>query len=108
MSKRRILFALCVVSIAAIMAPLVPKEGGDFDENDWSDPERPKLNAYTKSKTLAEMALWEWQKTEAPDAQVTAINPSFDVTPAALVDVLVTERAVVERPDGERIAAMMR
>ena len=42
----------------------------------------------------------------APEG-VTAINPSFDVTPAALVDVLVTERAVVERPNAERIAAMM-
>ncbi len=38
----------------------------------------------------------------------TAWNPVFDITPAELVDVLVTERGVVQQPDSERIAAMMR
>ena len=31
-------------------------------------------------------------------------NPSFDVTPAALVDVLVTEKGVLERPDRASMA----
>jgi methylthioribose-1-phosphate isomerase len=35
-----------------------------------------------------------------------AWNPVFDVTPAALVDVLVTERGVVRRPDAAKIAAL--
>ncbi len=35
-----------------------------------------------------------------------AWNPVFDVTPAALVDVLVTERGVVQRPDAKKIAAL--
>lgn len=34
-------------------------------------------------------------------------NPSFDVTPAELVDVLVTERGVAWRPDQAKIAALM-
>ena len=34
-------------------------------------------------------------------------NPSFDVTPAALVDALVTERGVVLAPDAEKIARLM-
>lgn len=38
---------------------------------------------------------------------VGAWNPVFDVTPAALVDAIVTERGVVERPDRDRIAAHM-
>lgn len=38
---------------------------------------------------------------------VTAWNPVFDVTPAGLVDALVTERGVVERPNREKIAALM-
>jgi len=37
-----------------------------------------------------------------------ALNPVFDVTPAKLIDVLVTERGVVHEPDHSRIAAMMR
>ena len=36
-----------------------------------------------------------------------AWNPVFDVTPADLVDALVTERGVVERPDGDGIAALL-
>jgi methylthioribose-1-phosphate isomerase len=33
-------------------------------------------------------------------------NPVFDVTPAELVDFLVTERGVIEAPDRERLAAL--
>ena len=42
-------------------------------------------------------------RRHAPEG-VTAWNPVFDITPASLVDVLVTERGVVRRPD----AAVMR
>src|SRR4249919_356581 len=37
---------------------------------------------------------------------IRAWNPVFDVTPAALIDALVTERGVVERPDASRMAAL--
>ena len=40
-------------------------------------------------------------------AGATAWNPAFDVTPAALVDAIVTERGVVLAPDKEKMAAMM-
>jgi len=36
-----------------------------------------------------------------------AWNPVFDVTPAHLVDAIVTERGVIESPDAEKIAAHM-
>jgi len=36
-----------------------------------------------------------------------AWNPSFDVTPAALVDVIVTEKGIVEQPTTERLAVLM-
>jgi len=42
----------------------------------------------------------------APDG-AGAWNPVFDVTPAALVDALVTEHGVVEAPDRDRIAALL-
>ena len=35
---------------------------------------------------------------------VTALNPVFDVTPAHLIDALVTEAGVIERPDAAAIA----
>ncbi len=45
------------------------------------------------------------QSVAAAGAEVW--NPSFDVTPAALVDALVTERGVVLMPDTEKIARLM-
>ena len=38
---------------------------------------------------------------------VAVRNPVFDVTPAELVDALVTERGVVERPDAVSVAALL-
>src|SRR5690606_34935746 len=35
-----------------------------------------------------------------------AWKPAFDVTPAALIDAIVTEKGVVERPDAEAMRAM--
>jgi len=35
-----------------------------------------------------------------------AWNPVFDVTPHALIDVIVTERGIVEKPDAARMAAL--
>jgi len=37
-----------------------------------------------------------------------AWNPVFDVTPATLVDAIVTERGVVQQPDSDKMAALMR
>ncbi|MFZ2237119.1 MAG: hypothetical protein WAV67_12165, partial [Dokdonella sp.] len=37
----------------------------------------------------------------------TAWNPVFDVTPASLIDAIVTERGVVERPNRESMAALL-
>ena len=45
-------------------------------------------------------------KRVGPDG-VSAHNPVFDVTPAALVDCIVTERGVVQRPDAEKMRALM-
>lgn len=42
----------------------------------------------------------------APEG-ASAWNPAFDVTPAELIDAIVTEKGVVERPDVKKLAAMM-
>lgn len=42
----------------------------------------------------------------APEG-ANAWNPVFDITPAELVDAIVTERGVVENPDTEKMAKMM-
>jgi methylthioribose-1-phosphate isomerase len=40
-------------------------------------------------------------------ADVHAVNPPYDVTPADLVDYIVTEKGVVERPDSAKLAQLM-
>src|SRR5690606_19915410 len=40
-------------------------------------------------------------------ADVEALNPVFDVTPADLIDVIVTEKGIVERPDTVKLAQLM-
>jgi len=36
---------------------------------------------------------------------VNAWNPVFDVTPANLIDAIVTERGIIQRPDMDRVRA---
>ncbi len=58
-----------------------------------------------EARAADEVLLAGGQRVAAAGAE--AWNPAFDVTPAELVDVIVTERGVVERPDRARMAAMM-
>ncbi len=67
-----------------------------FDESDWTDLTHPLATPYVKSKTLAEQAVWEWHKTDAPEMQITMINPGF-VQGAPLDRNFGTSIQVVER-----------
>ncbi|WP_339491436.1 S-methyl-5-thioribose-1-phosphate isomerase [Pseudomonas sp. EA_15y_Pfl2_R67] len=40
-------------------------------------------------------------------AEVDAFSPTFDVTPADLIDVIVTEKGIIERPDTAKLAQLM-
>ena len=51
-----------------------------------------------------ELFAYAGQRTVVEGAR--AWNPVFDVTPADLIDAIVTERGVVERPDAARMAAL--
>ncbi|WP_373185946.1 S-methyl-5-thioribose-1-phosphate isomerase [Halopseudomonas sp.] len=44
---------------------------------------------------------------QSVDTGVPAFNPVFDVTPADLVDAIVTEKGVIERPDAKKLADLM-
>ena len=37
---------------------------------------------------------------------IEAINPGFDITPAKLIDVIVTEKGVVHNPDTKKMLAL--
>jgi methylthioribose-1-phosphate isomerase len=58
-------------------------------------------------ETRAEKEVLEFAgQRVAPDG-MRAWNPAFDVTPAELIDAIVTEKGVVERPTVEKMTALM-
>ncbi|OJY89165.1 MAG: S-methyl-5-thioribose-1-phosphate isomerase [Lysobacterales bacterium 63-13] len=63
---------------------------GEHIEIEMRDPD--ELLAHSGQRTVVEGAV--------------AWNPVFDVTPAGLIDALVTERGVIEKPDAARMQAL--
>lgn len=53
----------------------------------------------------AEQEVTQYQGTQIAPEGVSAVNPSFDVTPPSLIDAIVTERGIIERPNRDKIAA---
>ena len=63
-------------STAAIYGCTLPAGKTSYDETNWTDVNHPVgSSAYTKSKTLAEQAAWDFVANEAPDISLTTINP---------------------------------
>ncbi|GAA4380964.1 SDR family oxidoreductase [Paeniglutamicibacter cryotolerans] len=52
----------------------VRESGPPFTEADWTNP-GADVGAYTKSKTLAERAAWNFMATEGGDMELAAVNP---------------------------------
>jgi len=46
-----------------------------FDETNWTDAQSKELTAYTKSKTLAERAAWEFIAREGGAVELAVVNP---------------------------------
>lgn len=58
-----------------------------------------------ESRDESELLACAGQRVAAEGA--TAWNPVFDVTPASLVDVIITEKGIVEQPNRKKMAALM-
>ena len=52
-----------------------PPEKRQFTEADWTDPQRPGVGAYQKSKTLAERAAWDFIAREGGGLELSVVNP---------------------------------
>ncbi|MEI8126823.1 MAG: aldehyde reductase [Actinomycetota bacterium] len=62
-------------STAAIMGHAAPDGVTVMDETYWTDVDLPSTDPYSKSKTLAERAAWDFVTNEAPEMALTTINP---------------------------------
>lgn len=68
-------------SAVAVMGGDLPRGKAAFTEDDWTDVEHPSVNAYGRSKTLAEHAAWDFVRDHAPGMQLTTINPVLVLGP---------------------------
>jgi dihydroflavonol-4-reductase len=57
------------------------------DETMWSNPEGPDNTPYTKSKTIAERAAWDYVNGEGKGLELVTINPTGIMGPALSADV---------------------
>jgi nucleoside-diphosphate-sugar epimerase len=52
-----------------------PLQKAPFDETSWTDPQGSDVLPYVKSKALAERAAWDFVLKDAPDLELSVINP---------------------------------
>ena len=64
-------------SVAAISGAPLPAGETAYDETNWTDPDGPGVSTYSRSKTLAEQAAWDFVRQEAPEMKLTVVNPGF-------------------------------
>jgi dihydroflavonol-4-reductase len=71
-----------LVLTSSVAAIIDGRESSDrpLTEADWSDLNGP-IAAYSKSKTVAEMAAWSFMETENPPFDMVAINPGTVLGP---------------------------
>src|SRR3989442_250571 len=61
--------------------------GHVFPEADWTNPERPDITTYIRSKTLAELVAWNYVKSEPRAPELAAVNPAIVFGPATDTDI---------------------
>ena len=79
-------------SVAAIFETTVLKQY--YDESDWSDPDKKTINYYAKSKTLAEMAAWNFIKEEDNPFELAVVNPALVIGPSLSGDLGESNKAI--------------
>ena len=65
-----------MTSSGAAATPLARKKLKVADETIWTDPNDPAINAYRKSKVLAERAAWDFMKEHGGKTEFTTILPA--------------------------------
>lgn len=66
-------------SVAAIAYGHKTNAAREFDHTDWTPLNEGYISPYTRSKTMAEMAAWDFIKNSAPEMQLTTVNPALVV-----------------------------
>jgi dihydroflavonol-4-reductase len=72
---------IVVTSSVAAVAGSVNRASAPLTEDDWTDADNPKLTPYTRSKTIAERAAWDFVKERDEVAKLAVVNPGAILGP---------------------------
>jgi len=78
-----------------------PEQVEPFDETSWTNPDAPDVMPYTKSKTLAERAAWEFIEHEGGALELSVVNPVGVFGPVLGRDYATSILIVQKMMDGE-------
>ena len=70
-------------SVAAVRRPGPDSvaNGRDLTEDDWNDPDNPHTTPYTRSKTIAERAAWDFMRAEGAEDRLVTVQPGAIIGP---------------------------
>jgi nucleoside-diphosphate-sugar epimerase len=70
-------------SVAAVRnaGPDAASDGRELTEEDWTDPGNPRLTPYTRSKTIAERAAWDYMRAQGAGDRLVAVQPGAIIGP---------------------------
>jgi nucleoside-diphosphate-sugar epimerase len=87
-----------VVMTSSVVAVTLPwpeaPQGHVFTEADWTNPERPDITTYIRSKALAERAAWEFLKSEPRAPELATVNPAIVLGPATDTDISTSHEVI--------------
>jgi len=86
-------------SVAAIAGAAKPG-GGPLTEADWTDPDKPGLSPYVRSKTIAERAAWDLVEERGARDRLAVINPGAILGPVLSDDHSFSLQAVARLLEG--------
>lgn len=75
--------------------------GDAFDETSWTVPDGPGVQPYTKSKTLAERAAWDFVEKEGNGLELSVVNPVGILGPILGKDISTSILIVQKMMNGE-------
>ena len=102
--KHNIKKVVLTSSVAAIYETMESKSY--YDETDWSDPENPAISHYSKSKTLAERAAWEFIENKNNPFELAVINPALVIGPSLSGDLGESNKAIMMVATGKMPVAV--
>jgi nucleoside-diphosphate-sugar epimerase len=74
-----------IVLTSSVAAVRNGRRDGDVDrpltEEDWSDPDDLSLTPYTRSKTIAELAAWDYMRDQSAEDRLVTVQPGAIVGP---------------------------